>query len=92
MSTVPADEKPAASEKPAAKRATTKPAKDKPVATSGGKVHVRVLLDAAHSELGRFLPGREYEVDKQTAAWLLEDPRVAVPVKSAGTRETATEE
>lgn len=53
-------------------------------------VHVRILLDAAHSELGRFLPGRDYEVDKKTAEWLLEDPRVAVPVKATGKRETAT--
>ena len=59
---------------------------------STGNVTVRVLLDAAHSELGRFLPGREYEVDKKTAEWLLEDKRVAVPVKSSGKTETATEE
>lgn len=53
---------------------------------------MRVLLDAAHSELGRFLPGREYEVDRKTAEWLLDDPRVAVPVKSSGKTETAAEE
>lgn len=53
-------------------------------------VTVRVLLDAAHSELGRFLPGREYEVDKKTAEWLLEDKRVAVPVKTSGKTERAT--
>ena len=63
-----------------------------PTAKSTGNVKVRVLLDAAHSELGRFLPGREYEVDKKTAEWLLEDKRVAVPVKSSGKTETATEE
>jgi len=60
--------------------------------TPAGKVTVRVLLDATHGGHGHFYQGREYEVDKATAAWLLEDERVAVPVKSAGKAETATEE
>lgn len=60
--------------------------------TTASTVHVRVLLDAAHGDHGRYLAGRDYEVDKETAAWLLEDERVAVPVKSAGKTETATEE
>lgn len=60
--------------------------------TTSSKVHVRLLLDATHGDHGHFLGGRDYEVDKETAAWLLDDPRVAVPVKSAGKTETATEE
>jgi hypothetical protein len=87
--TPPADEKPAdpAAEKPAAK----KPAAKKPASSSGG-VTVHVLLDATHGDHGHYLSGRDYEVGKATAAWLLDDPRVAVPVKRTGKTETATEE
>lgn len=60
--------------------------------TTSSKVHVRVLLDATHGDHGHFYQGQEYDVDKATAAWLLEDERVAVPVKSSGKTETATEE
>jgi len=61
--------------------------------TTSGKVTVRLLLDATHGDRGHFLGGREYEVDKATAAWLLEDERVAVPVKGSSAKtETATEE
>ena len=63
-----------------------------PTAKTSGTVHVRLLLDATHGDRGHFLGGRDYEVDKATAEWLLDDPRVAVPVKSSGKTETATEE
>ena len=61
-------------------------------AKSQSKVRVRVLLDAVHGDHGHFYQGQEYDVDKAAASWLLEDERVAVPVKSAGKTETATEE
>jgi len=60
---------------------------------AGGKVSVRLRLDATHGDHGHFIAGREYEVDKATAAWLLEDERVAVPVKASSAKtETATVE
>jgi len=59
--------------------------------TPAGKVTVRLRLDATHGDHGHFIAGREYEVDKATAAWLLEDERVAVPVKASSAKaETAT--
>lgn len=58
-------------------------------AAKTSQVSVRVLLDAVHGDHGHFYQGQTYTVDKATAAWLLEDERVAVPVKSAGKAETA---
>lgn len=60
--------------------------------TPAGKVSVRVLLDAVHGDHGHFYQGQTYTVDKETAAWLLEDERVAVPARTGGKTEHATDD
>lgn len=48
-----------------------------------------MLLTNAHGDDGIFYGGQEYTVPKAVAERLLEDPRVAVPVRSSGKTEHA---